>query len=152
MSKNARIGVIGVIVLLVIVGAIVALKGKSSPTNSTTTNNNATTKTTDTSTVNNAILKTKSSASLGSYLTTASGQPLYTYSGDSANTSNCSGSCLSTWPAYTDSGATTGLPTNVGVITRTDTASKQYTYKGLPLYTFSADSGSQPTGNGQGGF
>ena len=102
--------------------------------------------------VNNAVLTTKTNASVGAYLTDASGNTLYTYGADSTGVSNCTGSCLSTWPAYQDKGATTGLPTNVSTLSRSDNGQTQYTYKGKPLYTFSGDSQGQVTGNGVADF
>ena len=64
--------------------------------------------------------------------------------------SNCNGGCLASWPAYTAT-KTTNLPANVTVITRSD-GSKQYAYKGLPLYTFTGDASGQPTGDGISNF
>lgn len=103
--------------------------------------------------VNNSVLTTKTDPSAGQYLADSSGKALYTYGSDSANTSNCTSSCLANWPAYADSGATTGLPANVGVITRSDNGKKQYTYKHMPLYYFAGDTAAgQVTGDGVGGF
>jgi predicted lipoprotein with Yx(FWY)xxD motif len=102
--------------------------------------------------VNNAVLSTKTASGVGSYLADPNGNALYTFSSDSSGVSNCTGSCLANWPAYQDTGATTGLPTSVGTIKRTDNGQTQYTYKGLPLYTFVSDSKGQVTGNGVDGF
>lgn len=100
-------------------------------------------------TVNNAVLITKTSSSLGSYLADPSDNTLYT---DGTATSNCTGSCLSAWPIYQDKGATAGLPTDVSTVTRSDNGEIQYTYNGLPLYYFGSDSPGQVTGNGVSGF
>jgi predicted lipoprotein with Yx(FWY)xxD motif len=96
-----------------------------------------------------AVIVTKTNSSVGSYLADPSDNTLYT---DGTATSNCADSCLSAWPAYQDKGATTGLPTNVSTVTRSDNGQIQYTYKGLPLYYFGSDSPGQVTGNGVSGF
>jgi predicted lipoprotein with Yx(FWY)xxD motif len=147
MSKNAS-AIIGIIVVIVIAVGGYAIFHKSSPKTITTT----TTSQSKAAAVNNAVLVTKTSASLGEYLAEPNGQALYTYGGDSSGVSKVTGSLLASWPAYVDKGATTGLPTNVGTITRSDNGEIQYTYKGMPLYTFVADTGGQVTGNGVSNF
>jgi len=102
--------------------------------------------------INNSVMMSVSNSTLGTYLTDPSGKALYTYNADTSGVSNCTGSCLAAWPAYVDSGATTGLPTDVGTITRSDDSKVQYTYKGMPLYYFASDSTGQVTGNGVGNF
>lgn len=102
--------------------------------------------------VNNAVVITKTDSKVGSYLAEPDGTALYTYTQDSNGVSNCTGSCLAAWPAYSDSGATTGLPANIGTIKRSDDGKIQFTYKGLPLYTFVSDGKGQVTGNGVSGF
>lgn len=107
-----------------------------------------------TSPVNNSVLITKTNSNVGGqYLASPNGMTLYTYSSDTSNTSNCTGACLSIWPAYVDSGSTTGLPANVGTIKRTDNGEIQYTYKGMPLYFYIGDKApGQINGNGVQGF
>jgi predicted lipoprotein with Yx(FWY)xxD motif len=100
------------------------------------------------SVVNNAVLVTKTSPSLGNYLADPSGRALYTYGGDTAGLSNCSGACLMAWPAYQATGSVSSLPAGVGTIKRSDNGETQYTYQGLPLYYFASDSGGSVTGNG----
>jgi predicted lipoprotein with Yx(FWY)xxD motif len=152
MNKGTQ-ALVGLIVLIVVVIGGYAIFHKSSKT----TSYNAPAANTKSSTgqaaaVNNAILTTKISSSVGSYLADPNGNTLYTYGADSSGTSNCTGSCLSTWPAYKDTGATTGLPTNVSTIKRSDNSETQYTYKGKPLYTFSSDSKGQVSGDGVNNF
>jgi predicted lipoprotein with Yx(FWY)xxD motif len=106
---------------------------------------------TSTSTSAKPIIQTKTDSKLGKYLADGNGKPLYTYSQDTANTSNCTGSCLTNWPAYKAASSLTSLPTNVGTITRSD-GGVQYTYNKKPLYYFSGDTGSTITGNGVEGF
>jgi predicted lipoprotein with Yx(FWY)xxD motif len=102
--------------------------------------------------INNSIVITKDDSNLGYYLAEPNGSPLYTYNGDTSGISNCTGSCLNTWPAYVDSGDTQSLPNGLGAITRTDNGDVQFTFKGMPLYTFSGDSNGQINGNGENGF
>jgi predicted lipoprotein with Yx(FWY)xxD motif len=75
-----------------------------------------------------------------------SGMTLYTFTKDVAGSgvSNCTGGCLTAWPALTiaagdtptGDGSVTG---SLGTITRTDNGQSQVTYNGLPLYFFSKD-------------
>jgi len=98
------------------------------------------------------VITTKTDPTLGSYLADPNGKTLYTYNQDTANTSNCSGSCLAVWPAYKADSSSASLPTNVGTITHSD-GTVQYTYKKLPLYYYTGDTAAgQVTGNGVNGF
>jgi predicted lipoprotein with Yx(FWY)xxD motif len=59
---------------------------------------------------------------------------LYTFDKDTAGVSNCTGTCSTIWPPYTSGATAQGqFPTNITVITRAD-GSKQFAYKGMPLY------------------
>ena len=102
--------------------------------------------------VNNAVLTTKTSSSVGQYLADPSGKALYTYGADSSGVSNCKGSCLASWPAYVATGSTTNLPQGVSTIKRSDNGQTQYTYNGMPLYYFVSDGQGQVTGNGVSNF
>jgi predicted lipoprotein with Yx(FWY)xxD motif len=80
--------------------------------------------------------------SVGTYLTGASGRPLYMWVADTGGKSNCSGQCAKFWlpvvatatPKVSGSANASAL----GTITRAD-GTKQVTYKGHPLYYFLAD-------------
>lgn len=104
--------------------------------------------------VQNNAIQLKNSATFGNILTTSEGFTLYFFSKDSKSTSNCSGGCLSSWPAYFAAELTldTGLNTSdFGTITRAD-GSKQTTFKGWPLYTHANDtSAGNINGDGVGG-
>ena len=141
--KNALIGLIVVAVLAVGGYAIFHKPSKMTPSTApkTSTQSNA-------PAVNNAVLITKTASGIGQYLAEPDGTPLYTYNADSSGVSNCTGSCLAAWPAYQDKGSTTGLPAGVGTLKRTDNGEVQYTYNGMPLYTFVSDSNGQVTGDG----
>jgi predicted lipoprotein with Yx(FWY)xxD motif len=133
-----------VIIIIVVVGVFAIFhKSKTPATNSSKTSAAA---------VNNAVLKTKTNASIGQYLVGATGGALYTYGNDTSGKSTCTGQCLTIWPAYVDTGSTTGLPKGVGVIKRTDNGQEQYTYNGHPLYYFASDGAGQVTGNGESNF
>ena len=143
MKKNTSM-IIAVIVILVIIVGGFAIFHKSPKKAATSTG--STTKST-TATVNNAVITTKTDASLGQYLATPSGMPLYTYNADTSGVSNCTGSCLTNWPAYKAS-SSSNLPTGLTTLTRTDNGQVQYAYNGKPLYTFVSDSVGHVTGNG----
>ena len=102
--------------------------------------------------LSNDVIKSKSNSSEGTYLTEPNGQALYVYDRDSKAVSNCLRSCITNWPPYLDTGSTTDLPANISTIKRNDTSVTQFTYKGLPLYTFRSDTNGRATGNGVAGF
>ena len=76
----------------------------------------------------------------------ANGMTVYTFGKDVANsgTSECTGACITRWPALTIPAGSTpaggsGVTGTLGTITRADDGSAQVTYNGLPLYFFSGD-------------
>jgi len=97
------------------------------------------------------IKKTK----LGDVLANAKGRTLYWYSKDvRGKKSNCTGGCLTAWPAVTGTpvpASGTKFAGTLGSITRPGGV-VQATYNGYPLYTYSGDTApGQATGNGLGG-
>ena len=81
----------------------------------------------------------------------AQGMPLYTWDNDrEANKSACAGNCLMNWPVL----AAEANAANMGdwvVVTRDD-GSKQWAYKGKPLYTYAQDRNpGDVVGDGRGG-
>jgi predicted lipoprotein with Yx(FWY)xxD motif len=96
-------------------------------------------------------------ATLGAYLTGQNGMTLYFFTKDTADTSNCSGTCATNWPPLTvpagaaitgPSGATMAFAT----ITRAD-GTMQVTYNHMPLYYFAGDSkAGDTTGQGKSGI
>jgi predicted lipoprotein with Yx(FWY)xxD motif len=143
MKKSSSI-IIAIMVIIVIAGGGYALFHKSSKTTPASTSTSKQTK----PAVTNAVLITKTDATVGQYLADPSGKALYTYGGDSAGVSNCTSSCLANWPAYQDKGSTTNLPSGISTIKRSDNGETQYTYIGMPLYYFVSDGPGQVTGNG----
>lgn len=73
----------------------------------------------------------------GEILTNAEGMTLYTFDKDAAGVSNCAGDCSAIWPMLGAS-ATDKADGDYAVIDRSD-GTKQWTYKGKPLYTFAKD-------------
>jgi predicted lipoprotein with Yx(FWY)xxD motif len=147
MKKSTSILMV-VIILIVVAGGGYALLHKSDKKTADTAAANQNVSQSNASAVNNAILITKTDSKLGQYLADPSGKALYTYDGDSSGVSNCTGSCLATWPAYQDTGSTSNLPAGVGTIKRSDNGQTQYTYNGMPLYYFVSDSGGKVSGDG----
>lgn len=72
-------------------------------------------------------------------LVNASGMTLYTFDKDVAgsNKSMCNGPCIALWPAVV-APADAKPEGDYSVVTRDD-GSKQWAYKGKPLYTYTAD-------------
>jgi predicted lipoprotein with Yx(FWY)xxD motif len=133
-----------VVAILVIIG-LYAIFHKSSDNNKTSTTSNTSS---SAPAVNNAVVVTKTKSGIGQYLTDPQGNTLYTYDKDTKGVSNCTGACLTTWPAYQDKGSTSNLPAGISTIKRPDNNQVQYTYNGMPLYYFVSDSQGQVTGDG----
>jgi predicted lipoprotein with Yx(FWY)xxD motif len=73
----------------------------------------------------------------GKVLTNDKGMTLYVFDKDSGGKSACNGPCTGNWPPLT--AAAGAMPMgNYSVITRDD-GSKQWAYKGRPLYTWKND-------------
>lgn len=93
--------------------------------------------------------------SVGSVLTNTKGFTLYWFSPDTSTKSKCNGSCAAAWPPVAgpvSAASGVSLSGKLGTITRSD-GSKQETYNGHPLYTFSGDGGpGQTGGNGISAF
>ncbi|MEZ4553318.1 MAG: hypothetical protein R3B59_05355 [Dehalococcoidia bacterium] len=77
------------------------------------------------------------------YLIGQTGMTLYTFTNDTPDTSNCSGQCITNWPALVvaegqEPTAAEGASGTLGVFVRDDGA-RQVTYNGMPLYYWQAD-------------
>jgi len=82
---------------------------------------------------------TKTNPEKGTYMTDLRGITLYMFDEDVQGASNCNDSCSTKWPPYLAvEPVPSQLPKNITVITRTD-RSKQYAWKGMPLYYSSSD-------------
>jgi predicted lipoprotein with Yx(FWY)xxD motif len=93
----------------------------------------------------------KTDSHFGSIIVDSNGNTLYFFSLDAGDSSACTGSCITAWPAAYVTNPTfgTGLKdSDFSTINRSD-GSKQTTYKGWPLYTFTGDKApGQITGDG----
>jgi predicted lipoprotein with Yx(FWY)xxD motif len=77
------------------------------------------------------------STSKGSVLTDGKGMSLYTFDKDTDGKSACNGQCATNWPVL-KAEASDKAEGSYTIITRED-GSKQWAYKGKPLYTFAKD-------------
>src|SRR3954453_5667350 len=78
---------------------------------------------------------------LGKILVDGNGRSLYLFEADTANKSNCSGPCLSSWPALasgTVPAARGALPGRFAPIAAAG-GKRQVTYNGHPLYLYAGD-------------
>ena len=73
----------------------------------------------------------------GDVLADAKGMTLYTFDKDSAGKSACNGPCATNWPPL-KAEASARAEGGYSVVTRED-GSKQWAYKGKPLYTWTKD-------------
>ena len=82
------------------------------------------------------------SSQYGKVLFTSGGKALYVFEADKGKTSHCYGACAKSWPPLLTKGAAlAGLGVDhmlLGTTMRKD-GTDQVTYKGHPLYTYSAD-------------
>jgi predicted lipoprotein with Yx(FWY)xxD motif len=80
-------------------------------------------------------------------LVDAQGMTLYVFSKDTKGTSNCNGACAENWPPLL-AAAGAAAQGDFSIIDRSD-GSKQWAYKGQPLYLFKNDTApGQQNGNG----
>ncbi len=73
----------------------------------------------------------------GKALVDGKSMTLYTFDRDTAGKSNCNGACLTNWPAL--GAAADAKPSGDWTVVAREDGSKQWAYKGKPLYTFSKD-------------
>ena len=87
---------------------------------------------------------------LGLILYDLAGHTLYTFSKDKSGTSSCYGACAKRWPPALTEGKPEAqgeaLAAKVGATKRKD-GTRQLTYAGHPLYTFSGDKQAEANGN-----
>jgi predicted lipoprotein with Yx(FWY)xxD motif len=88
--------------------------------------------------------------SMGGMLTDGKGMTLYTFDKDTeAGKSACSGPCLAAWPALV--APADAKPMGEWTVITRDDGTKQWAYKGKPLYTFVHDTKpGEMTGDGKG--
>ncbi|MGN6724026.1 MAG: COG4315 family predicted lipoprotein [Marmoricola sp.] len=97
-----------------------------------------------------------SSTSMGTFLTADGGRSIYLWEGDHGSMSSCSSACAAVWPPVTTKGAPKAGPgVNAALLgtTKRSDGTTQVTYKGHPLYYYTADtSKGQTNGEGNKGF
>ena len=82
-------------------------------------------------------------------LTDAAGRTVYTFDKDEAGKSNCSGGCLTLWPAFTAKPDAVAKG-EFGLIDAN--GARQWTVNGKPLYYFAGDAkAGERNGDGKGG-
>ena len=79
------------------------------------------------------------STSQGDVMVTANGDALYTYDKDTPEHSNCTGACATTWPPA-EAGPDDKAHGDFTIFKRPD-GTRQWAYKGKPLYTYKLDGG-----------
>jgi predicted lipoprotein with Yx(FWY)xxD motif len=92
-------------------------------------------------------------ATLGNILVDNNGMTLYTFMKDTPGVSNCTGSCLTSWPPLTVTqsslpSAGPGITGTLSLLTRDD-GSSQVMFENMPLYRYAKDMAPGDT-NGQG--
>ncbi len=86
-------------------------------------------------------VQSKTDSHFGSILANGNSNTLYFFSLDANGSSACTGNCLTIWPVFYDASPKIGtglMASDFSTITRSD-GSKQTTYKGWPLYTYTGD-------------
>jgi predicted lipoprotein with Yx(FWY)xxD motif len=90
---------------------------------------------------------------LGTFLVDGQGKSLYVFAADTGNTSNCNGACAAAFPPFTANGTTpsAGSGVDAGMLSTTtrQDGTKQVTFSGHPIYSFTGDRNPGDT-NGQG--
>jgi predicted lipoprotein with Yx(FWY)xxD motif len=80
---------------------------------------------------------TTADTSKGKTLVDGKGMTLYIFDRDAAGKSNCNGQCATIWPPLAV--ASDAKPSGDWTIVARDDGSKQWAYKGKPVYAFSKD-------------
>lgn len=99
------------------------------------------------------VVNAKQVSGVGTVLVSPTGRTLYHLKPEVNGKIECTGSCTGVWPPLVVSGAGapvggSGVNGKLGTIKRPD-GGTQVTYNGMPLYTYSGDTGSGQA-NGQG--
>ncbi|MEX8494277.1 hypothetical protein [Sphaerotilus sp.] len=84
-----------------------------------------------------AVMASPPAMTTGGMLTDAAGMTLYTFDKDAAGRSACNGPCTKNWPPLM-APADAKAQGDYSVVTRDD-GTRQWAYKGHPLYTWAKD-------------
>lgn len=168
MTKNYKILIFSLIILIVAIGVFAVFRQLSvkneitgtpvsvnTPPISTTTTPTAsgTTSAVTTSTAKISLFKVESSGGK-TFLANSDSMTLYVFDHDANGQSSCYGQCATIWPPYLVPAGTslTGMPPEVGTTMRTGGTS-QFTWNGRPLYAYMNDKNPGDTlGNGFSGI
>ncbi|HTR75780.1 MAG TPA: hypothetical protein VMH33_11070 [Solirubrobacterales bacterium] len=144
MSRRVALPVAALLAAAVLVGCGGGGGGSSSPSGgSTMTTTTPVAKPPPNAEEGTVFVSLGSVAGLGQVLVDSAGHTLYAFGKDSGGRSACEGACAKAWPPYL---VEHGEPepsngagaSRLGTITRAD-GSRQVTYAGRPLYSFSGD-------------
>jgi predicted lipoprotein with Yx(FWY)xxD motif len=80
---------------------------------------------------------TTADTSKGKALVDSKGMTLYVFDRDAAGKSNCNGACATNWPPF--AAGPDGKASGDWTLVTRDDGSRQWAYKGKPLYDFSKD-------------
>ncbi|MBV9660864.1 MAG: hypothetical protein JO337_06880 [Acidimicrobiales bacterium] len=136
---------------LFLIGPIAVACGSSTRSNAAPPASSAAPATTSSTSAAGATVGTATNPELGTILVDSRGLTLYRLNTDSMNKSACDSACAKVWPPLLLPGGGSPLagPGVTGLGTISVPAGKQITYRGMPLYTFSTDTGpGQVTGQG----
>ena len=136
-------------------GGSTAASGTTSSSDGSTTGGSGSTNgagaTTDGTQPATAFTLTVAETSLGTILANGTGHTVYLFTPDKKNKSVCTGPCTADWPPLSVSGEPTfgdGIDAGLVKVIKRPDGSKQLSYAGHPLYTFSGDANSGDV-NGQ---
>jgi predicted lipoprotein with Yx(FWY)xxD motif len=157
-GTGERRALLGMTVGVMAVIAAACSSGSTTPTTAAPTTTSTNPSTTTTATAAAYVVGSATRGSFGAILVDRSGATLYRYTPDGTAKSTCTGGCATIWPPLTVPAGTTSVAAAAGIsagalgtITRSD-GTRQVTYKGMPLYTYTGDtSAGQTSGQGVGG-
>ena len=140
----------GLVLVVVVVGAGWLILSRSSGTTPAAATPSTTTASGD---YHDNIYLSKTNPDGAAYMTDFAGMALYTFDNDQSGVSTCTGSCAKAWPPYTSGATAQGqFPAGITVITRAD-GSTQFAWNGKPLYYYSKDvNAGDANGDGVGGI
>ncbi len=152
----------GFLVAVVLAAAACGSSSPNSASGSTTSTTSPSTTGSNSSTSSSApasgpVVGVASVGSHGHVLVDRSGRTLYRYTPDGTGKSTCTGGCASVWPPVTvPSGTAVTGPSAIGTgVLGTipgPGGTRQVTFKGMPLYTYTGDTAAgQANGQGAGG-
>jgi predicted lipoprotein with Yx(FWY)xxD motif len=156
MTRLFSFAALAVVSALVLAACGGSSKSSSSTTSSTSAYGGAPSKSSAPTSSGAASVVSTKTTSLGTFLVDGQGRALYLWDADHGPMSTCTGVCAQAWPPLTTSGtpkASGGVKSSLlGTVKRAD-GTREVTYAGHPLYTFTGDSAAgQTAGQGSSAF